>query len=145
MSTRAEGRRRCERIFFGRVSSGQLATFCRQFAAYLDAGVDIIKALASLQKQFARTALGPVIGRIAAGRPARRCVSPRPSHASRRRSMRCSSSMIKVAEARGGVPETLRSLGRHYEARQSLIRQARSAMIYPIAVLLVAALRGRAA
>jgi type II secretory pathway component PulF len=48
-------------------------------------------------------------------------------------------SMIKVAEARGGVPETLRMLSRHYEARQSLIRQARAAMIYPIAVLVVAA------
>jgi type II secretory pathway component PulF len=49
-------------------------------------------------------------------------------------------SMIKVAEARGGVPETLHRLSRHYEARQNLIRQARSAMIYPIAVLLVAAI-----
>src|SRR5262249_20938290 len=47
-------------------------------------------------------------------------------------------SMIRVAEARGGVPETLRMLSQHYEARQNLIRQARSAMIYPIAVLLVA-------
>ena len=40
-------------------------------------------------------------------------------------------SMIRVAEARGGVPETLRMMGNHYEARQRLIRQARSAMIYP--------------
>jgi type II secretory pathway component PulF len=48
-------------------------------------------------------------------------------------------SMIKVAEARGGVPETLKLLSRHYEARQSLIRQARSALIYPICVLIVAA------
>src|SRR5258708_5784358 len=28
-----------ERIFFGRVGSGQLALYCRQFAAYSDAGV----------------------------------------------------------------------------------------------------------
>src|SRR5262249_5323963 len=47
-------------------------------------------------------------------------------------------SMIRVAEARGGVPETLRMLSHHYEARQNLIRQARSAMIYPLAVLFVA-------
>ena len=46
--------------------------------------------------------------------------------------------MMRVAEARGGIPETLRRLGQHYESRQSLIRQARSAMIYPIAVLVVA-------
>src|SRR4051794_36488245 len=55
-----------ERILFGRVSSGQLARFCRQFAAYLDAGVDIMKALSSLETQFSRTALGPVIGRVRA-------------------------------------------------------------------------------
>ena len=47
-------------------------------------------------------------------------------------------SMIRVAEARGGVPETLRMMGNHYEARQRLIRQARSAMIYPAIVLIMA-------
>jgi type II secretory pathway component PulF len=46
--------------------------------------------------------------------------------------------MIRVAEARGGVPETLRMMGNHYEARLRLIRQARSAMIYPVIVLLIA-------
>src|SRR5262249_20349959 len=48
-----------ERIVFGRVGSGQLAAFCRQFSAYLNAGVDIGKALTNLQTQFAMTALGP--------------------------------------------------------------------------------------
>jgi len=47
-------------------------------------------------------------------------------------------SMIRVAEARGGVPETLRMMGDHYEARQRLIRQARSALIYPVIVLILA-------
>ena len=47
-------------------------------------------------------------------------------------------SMIRVAEARGGVPETLRMMGNHYESRQRLIRQARSAMIYPVIVLIMA-------
>ena len=130
------GRRWWERILFGRVSSGQLAQFCRQFGAYLDAGVDLIKALASLEKQFERTALGPVTGRLhvairrgdARGGDGRRAAGVQPVFLS----------MIKVAEARGGVPETLRMLAQHYEARQSLIRQARSAMIYPIIVLLVA-------
>ncbi len=46
--------------------------------------------------------------------------------------------MIKVAEARGGVPETLRMLAHHFESRQRLIRQARSAMIYPVIVLSIA-------
>ncbi len=126
-----------ERIFFGNVSSGQLSQFCRQFAAFLEAGVDIIKALASLEKQFAHTALGPALKRIQ--------LKIR-SGSSLEEAMRGDErifgpmflSMIKVAEARGAMPETLRMLARHFEARQNLIRQARSAMIYPIAVLVIA-------
>ncbi len=127
-----------ERIFFGGVSSGHLMLFCRQAAAYLDAGVDLLKALSSLETQFARTALGPVIGRIQVA--VRR--GDALADAMAREPEAFDSlflSMIRVAEARGGIPETLRRMSRHYEARQRLIRQARSGMIYPVAVLLVAA------
>jgi type IV pilus assembly protein PilC len=127
-----------ERLLFGSVSTAHLATFCRQFAAYLSAGVDLMRSLTSLEKQFARTALGPVIGRLqlavrrgdalaeAMGRE-RAAFDP------------LLLSMIRVAEARGGVPETMRRMAEHYEARLRLYRQARSAMIYPVIVLLVAA------
>ncbi len=126
-----------ERILFGRVSSGQLATFCRQFSAYMNAGVDIGKSLSNLQKQFAMTSLGPVIGRLVQavkrGDSFAEAVSREP-----RAFDALFVGMMRVAEARGGIPETLRRLAQHYESRQSLIRQARSAMIYPIAVLVVA-------
>ena len=49
-------------------------------------------------------------------------------------------SMIRVAEARGGIPETMRGLADHYDARIRLIRQARSAMIYPVIVLAIASI-----
>jgi type IV pilus assembly protein PilC len=127
-----------ERILFGRVSSGQLAQFCRQFGTYLHSGVDFSRSLSSLEKQFARTALGPVIGRLQVairhGSTLEDAVAAEPQTFSP-----MFVSMIKVAEARGGAPETLKMLGRHYEARQRLIRLARSAMIYPIVVLTVAA------
>ncbi|WP_337173049.1 type II secretion system F family protein [Paludisphaera sp.] len=133
----AAGPKWYERILFGRVSSGQLAQFCRQFASYLHAGVDYDRALSSLGRQYKGTALGPVVervrGRIKAGatledatEPERDVFGP------------VFQSMIAVAEARGGVPETLRSLGASFEARQRLIRQARSAMIYPVIVLFLA-------
>lgn len=128
-----------ERIFFGRVSSGQLAIFCRQFAAYMDAGVDIGKSLAGLQKQFASTALGPVIGRLLLG--VRRGDAFAVSVEAEPQTFDALFvGMVKVAEARGGLPETLRNLSKHYENRQSLLRQARAAMIYPIAVLMIASL-----
>jgi len=128
-----------ERIVFGRVSSGQLAQFSRQFASYLNAGVDILRALGSLERQFSGTALGPVIGRLQVAikrgasledAMARETTTFGPMYLS----------MIRVAEARGGVPETLKMLAQNLEARQRLIRQARSAMIYPTIVLMVAGL-----
>ena len=47
-------------------------------------------------------------------------------------------SMLRVAEARGGVPETLKSLATLYEARKRTARQVRSALIYPSVVILLA-------
>ena len=132
-----ESPRWLERILFGSVSSGQLAVFCRQFSAYLNAGVDISKALASLQTQFSGTALGPVLGRIhqavKRGETLTEAMTREP-----RVFDALFLGMIQVAEARGGIPETMRNLSKHYESRQKLIRQARSAMIYPIAVLIIA-------
>ena len=126
-----------ERVFFGSVGSGQLAVFCRQFGSYLEAGVDLKKTLASLQDQFARTALGPVLGRL--GQAIRR--GDALSEAMAREPSAFDSlflAMIRAAEARGGVPEVLRRLADHYEARRRLLRQAKAALIYPVAVLVVA-------
>ncbi len=126
-----------ERVLLGRVSTGHLAMFCRQFGAYLDAGVPLLRALDSLQSQFAKTALGPVLERV--GMSVRRGDSL--SDAMRREPGAFDNqflSMVGVAEARGGVPETFKRLAASYEARQRLFRQARSAMIYPTAVITIA-------
>ena len=126
-----------ERVLFGSVGSGHLATFCGQFARYQEAGVDLLRSLTSLQKQFARTALGPVIARLEAG--VRGGESLASAMAREPQAFdNLALSMMKVAEARGGEPETLKGLAKHYEAKQRMIRQARSAMIYPTIVLLVA-------
>lgn len=126
-----------ERIVFGKVNSGHLAAFCGQFATYQDAGVDLIRSLASLQKQFARTALGSVIGRIEAAVRGGESIAAAMAREPQAFDRLCIS-MMRVAEARGGEPETLRTLAKHYEARQRMIRQARSAMIYPSIVLIIA-------
>ena len=126
-----------ERILYGSVSSGDLATFCGQFATYQDAGVDLIRSLTSLQKQFAHRALGPVIGRMQAATRGGDTLADSMTREPQAFDKLCLA-MIRVAEARGGIPETLRLLSRHYEARQRMIRQARSAMIYPTFVLTIA-------
>ncbi|HEX8202688.1 MAG TPA: type II secretion system F family protein [Isosphaeraceae bacterium] len=127
-----------ERVLFGSVGAGHLATFCGQFASYLDAGVDLLRTLASLEKQFARTALGPVLGRLQLA--VRRGEALADAMAAEAQAFDpLFLSMMRVAEARGGIPETLRRMARHYETRARLIRQARSAMIYPVIVLSLAA------
>jgi type II secretory pathway component PulF len=131
------GSKLMERILFGSVGTAVLANFCRQFSAYLDAGVDLIKSLGSLEKQFARTALGPVVKRlrdsVRRGDAFADAVAREPKAFDK-----LFVAMVRVAEARGGMPETLRIMSAHYEARLSLIRQARSAMIYPVVVIFVA-------
>jgi type II secretory pathway component PulF len=126
-----------ERVLFGKVRSTDLATFCRQLAAYLEAGVDLLKALNGLEKQFRSSALGPVIGRlqlaIRKGETFSEALAKEP-----RTFDRLMRSMMRVAEARGGMPEVLRQLASHYENRVKLLRRARSAMIYPTAVILIA-------
>ena len=126
-----------ERLVFGKVSSGHLSTFCGQFARYQEAGVDLLRSLASLQKQFSTTALGPVIGRIEVAVRGGESLASAMAREPQAFDKLCLS-MMRVAEARGGEPETLKGLSRHYEAKQRMIRQARSAMIYPTIVLLVA-------
>lgn len=125
-----------ERIFFGRVSSVHLAAFCRQFATYSDAGVDLIRSLESLRTQFQNTALGPILGRIIpqirAGESLSDAMAEEPEAFDR-----LFLSMVRVAEARGGIPETMRMLADQYDSRVRLIRQARSAMIYPVIVIVV--------
>ena len=100
--------------------------------------MDYTRTFSSLQTQFERTALGPAIGRIGqsikTGCTLEEAMAREPGIFSP-----MFLSMIRVAEARGGVPETLKMMGNHYEARQRLIRQARSAMIYPVIVLTMAA------
>lgn len=124
-----------ERLVYGKVGVGALSVFCRQLAAYLEAGVDFGKALTSLEKQFSRSPLGPVIGRIARG--IRRGDDLTEAMAREKDTFdSLFISMIRVAETRGGVPETLRELSRHYEAKQRLFRQARAALIYPATIFL---------
>src|SRR5262249_33263351 len=49
---------------FVRVALKHHVNFCRQFATYLEAGINLYPAMESLRGQYDRTALGPVIGRL---------------------------------------------------------------------------------
>ena len=93
--------------------------------------------MSALEKQFKQTALGPVLGRLGAairqGEALSEAMAREPAAFNH-----LTLSMIRVAEARGGMPEVLRLLADHYENRVRLLRRARSAMIYPAIVLTIA-------
>lgn len=122
------------RVFPVRVPMHRKAMFCRQFATYLDSGVSLNRTLESLHDQYRRTALGPILTRIMAA--VRRGESLTVAFATEGTAFdNLFLSMLHLAEVRGGIPETLRLLSHQYEARQRLVRQARSALIYPAMVI----------
>jgi type II secretory pathway component PulF len=121
---------------FGRVSVQHLVNFCRQFASYLDAGINLYRAMDSLRRQYERTALGPVIGRlqlaVRRGHSLTDAMSREPGAFDH-----YFLSMMRVGEVRGSVPETLRLLSVEYDSRQRMVRQTKSALIYPAFVIFV--------
>jgi type IV pilus assembly protein PilC len=130
-----------ELSLFGKASSKLMAAFCRQFAAYLESGVTLVRALDSLRRQFKGTVLGPVVGRL--GLEVRRGSSLTDAFNSDAGSYdRLFITTMHAAEARGAVPETLKMLSEHYVSRQRIHRQARSALIYPSIVIFLTACLG---
>ena len=87
--TPAKGPTLWERILFGRVSTGQLAQFCRQFASYLSAGVDFIQVAFESAAAILRHGAGADPGPGSARDPAAGQPSKRPWRRSRRRSAPC--------------------------------------------------------
>jgi type II secretory pathway component PulF len=120
----------------GRVPVKHLVNFCRQFAGYLDAGINLYRAMESLRRQYQWTSLGPVIGRlqlaVRRGESMTDAMSREPAAFER-----YFLSMMRVGEVRGSVPEALRSLSVEYASRQRMVRQTKSALIYPAFVILV--------
>jgi type II secretory pathway component PulF len=119
---------------FGRIKTTQLVNFCRQFANYLDAGVNLNRALEGLRRQYERSALGPVIGRLQLAIRRGETLTDAMSRDSKVFDP-FFLSMMRVAEIRGAVPETLRMLSIQLDNRQRLIRQTKSALIYPAFVV----------
>ena len=123
-------------VFPVRVPAKRLATFCRQFATYLDSGVSLNRTLESLYDQYRGTELGPILSRIISA--VRRGDTLTVAFANEGSAFDdLFLSMIHLAEVRGGIPEALRTLSHQYESRVRMVRQARSALIYPAIVIMI--------
>jgi len=134
---RARARRSGGGFAFGRVSGRDLAVFCRQFATMIDAGVSLVRCLAVLEEQSNSGRLRGIIREIQAGVESGETLS---------RAMtrwpkifnNLFVGLVRAGEVGGVLDETLNRLATFMEENERLRRKVKSAMTYPVLVLIFA-------
>jgi len=121
----------------GRVSAKELAIFTRQFSVMIDAGLPLVQCLEILSSQqenqgFAK-ALAEVRGSVEAGSTLANGLRLFPKIYD---SLYCN--MVEAGETGGILDTILQRLSGYIEKAVKLKRAVQSALIYPIAVLLIA-------
>lgn len=121
----------------GRTKLNDLVIFSRQLATLIDAGVPLLEGLSILadqtERKGLRMVLGQVRGSIEGGSSFSEALAKHP-----RVFGPLYLSMIRAGEVGGRLDEILDRLATYLEKMQSLQRKVRSALIYPIMVILVA-------
>lgn len=119
-----------------RVSADTLATFSRQFATMISAGLPLVRALAILAGQTENTALNKALVRvrqdIERGSSLSRALAEHPKVFDR-----LYVSMVRSGEIGGVLDRVLLDLATTLEKSASIRRKIRSAMTYPVAVLIL--------
>ncbi len=122
---------------FGRVSGRDLAIFCRQFATMIDAGVSLVRCLAVLEEQTGSARLRAIIREIQAavesGETLSRALTRWPRIFSN-----LFVGLVRAGEVGGVLDETLNRLATFMEENERLRRKVKSAMVYPVLVLIFA-------
>lgn len=122
---------------FGRVGGRDLAVFCRQFATMIDAGVSLVRCLAVLEEQSGSARLRGIIREIQAavesGETLSRALTRWP-----RIFNNLFVGLIRAGEVGGVLDETLNRLATFMEENERLRRKVKSAMTYPVLVLIFA-------
>ncbi len=122
---------------FSRVSGRDLAIFCRQFATMIDAGVSLVRCLAVLEEQSGSARLRQIIREIQAavesGETLSRALTRWPRIFSN-----LFVGLVRAGEVGGVLDETLNRLATFMEENERLRRKVKSAMTYPVLVLVFA-------
>jgi type IV pilus assembly protein PilC len=130
-------RRQFNIALFSRVSGKDLATFCRQFATMVDAGVSLVRCLAVLEEQTTSYRLKQIIrdiqASVEAGETLSRTLSKYPGVFSP-----LFIGLVRAGEVGGVLDETLNRLAGFLEEDQKLRRRVKASMTYPIMVLVAA-------
>lgn len=133
------GRKRKKSFTIGKISSKQLTTFTRQLSTLQDAGLPILRSLKILEGQckpgILKNSLGDVVEDIESGSTLSEAMAKHPKAFDR---LYCN--MVKAGEAGGALEAILQRLADFKEKAQSLKRRIKSAMVYPVVVIMVAVL-----
>ncbi len=124
------------------VKESDLVLFTRQMATMVDAGLPLVSALTALYEQAdprrqknLRTVIGDITSRVQAGESFNEALSRHPRVFSR-----LFVSMVKAGESGGLLSEILDRLASFLEASSRLKKKVKSAMTYPLIVLIIALL-----
>jgi type IV pilus assembly protein PilC len=124
---------------YRRISSRSLAIFTRQFSVMVDAGLPLVQCLELLAKEEPDKRLAAAIDQVRqdveAGSTLADAMQKRPYAFDA-----LFTNMIAAGEAGGILDVILQRLSTFIEKQAKLVSQVRSAMIYPIAVLSIAAI-----
>lgn len=124
-------------LFGGRVNLRHLSIFCRQFATMINAGVSLVRCLDVLEQQTDSARLKEVIREIEAevegGATLSRSMAKFPNVFSN-----LSVGLVRAGEVGGVLDETLDRLATFMEKDMELRRKVKSAMTYPVLVMIVA-------
>lgn len=124
---------------FRRIKTEDIVMFNVQLANMLNSGLSIISSLDTLQKQCENKKLNEIIGRVSrsveAGESFSQAIAKHP-----RVFPKLFVSMVKAAEASGGLGEVLNRYAEFAETQADLQRKIKEALYYPI--ILIAAATG---
>jgi type IV pilus assembly protein PilC len=122
--------------FYPRVKAKDMAMFCRQLATLMDAGVPILACLKILQEQAKnlrlKNTLNQVIFNLESGNSLANSIRPFPQVFPE-----ILVSMVETGEMSGALDEVMVRLANHFEREHDIWEKTKSAMTYPIAIMVV--------
>jgi type IV pilus assembly protein PilC len=125
----------------GRTTLKDLAVFARQFASMTSSGLTLLRTLAILEEQTHKPKLKEAIARIRAdvqdGKTLSTAMTEHPDHFPP-----LMINMIKAGETGGFLDDALSRLAKMYEADAALRAKIKSAMTYPVIVLIFSLMLG---
>ncbi len=135
---RARGEKKgLSELYFGGVKTKQLVVMTRQLSTLIDAGLPLLRSLNVLIAQMKPCKLKDILREVStdiqSGSTFSEALAKHPKQFDR-----LFVNMVKAGEVGGMLEIVLQRIAQFMERREALKRRVKSAMIYPIAVLIIA-------